>query len=176
MTGAPQGETIGRMKSLASVFLMLPIAWSPSALADDGPQLTAISERTAGLAVVATAAASRSAEYEVDEDAAEDRYEAMTRRNSPGLIVAGVLMAAAGGLTAGAGLVLSTGGCSDSMPPQCGTFAPRIVSIPMVIHGLVSLTIGVPLIRLGNKRVPRRGASAPELRGGAGAEGLRWSF
>ena len=88
----------------------------------------------------------------------------MTTRKSPGLLVAGVLLTAAGGSTAAAGLVLNLGGCSTSEPPQCTTFAPRIVGIPMVIHGLVSLVIGVPLIAAGNKRVPRRDAGTPELR------------
>jgi hypothetical protein len=40
---------------------------------------------------------------------------------------------------------------------------------------LVSLVIvGVPLIAAGNKRVPKRDASTPELRVDAGGDGLRW--
>jgi hypothetical protein len=46
--------------------------------------------------------------------------------------VAGVLLTAAGGGTAAESLILDTGDCSDSLPLQCTTFAPRIIAIPMV--------------------------------------------
>jgi hypothetical protein len=165
------------MKLLAFLLMTLSVAWSPPALADDGPPAAMISDCTAELAWIATAAASTSAEYEEDqEEAAQQRYEAMTTRKSPGLILSGILLAAAGGVTTAAGLVLNLGGCSDSYPPQCGTFGPKIVSIPMVIHGLVSIAIGVPLIRAGNRRVPRRGATAPVLRVATRGDGLLWSF
>jgi hypothetical protein len=40
----------------------------------------------------------------------------------------------------------------------------------------VSFGIGLPLIAVANKRVPRHSATAPELLVTPGGGGLRWSF
>jgi hypothetical protein len=153
------------MRCLAFLIGALLVAWSHSARADEAP--------------LPSGAALRPSVYDVDRDAddEDEDEDKETSRENPGLLVAGILLTAAGGVTAMVGAVISVDyGCSDSMPPQCNSLAPRIVGIPVAIHGLVSLAIGVPLIAVGNERGPRRSATAPDLLVSPGGGALRWSF
>ena len=132
-----------------------------------------------------------------------------TERRSQGMVIAGILLFAAGGVasTVGAGIVTASvvGRCDEALteddnepppsPPssgaahreRLGTSRQAINScngvsaagVSLVVGGLFSALVGVPLYLVGNTRIlarPESFALLPEVRPGPRGADLRWTF